>query len=251
MAQGGKRLLLGDQVFEYRAGQCLVVTADLPVTGHFLDAGPRTPALGDGADAAPGRHRRAAAGGAGRTVGAQAGRPARDHDRRGRPGAAGRRGPAAAAARSSRGRAGAGPADRAGDPVAAAHRPARPRWSARSAWPTAACPTSSRAIRWIRDNYAEPMRIADLARLAGMSPSAFHRHFRAVTAMSPLQFQKRIRLQEARSLLVAGPGDVAGVGPPGRLRQPVAVQPRVPADVRRVPRQGCGEAARERGRDGA
>jgi transcriptional regulator GlxA family with amidase domain len=68
------------------------------------------------------------------------------------------------------------------------------------------------AIRWIRDNYAEPARIADLARLAGMSPSAFHRHFRAVTAMSPLQFQKRIRLQEARSLLVANAGDVAGVG---------------------------------------
>jgi hypothetical protein len=45
MAQGGKRLLLGDQVFEYRAGQCLVVTTDLPVTGHFLDATPQAPSL--------------------------------------------------------------------------------------------------------------------------------------------------------------------------------------------------------------
>ena len=70
----------------------------------------------------------------------------------------------------------------------------------------------SRAIRWIRDNYAEPMRISDLARLAGMSPSAFHRHFRAVTTMSPVQFQKCIRLQRARSLLVARPDDVAGTG---------------------------------------
>jgi transcriptional regulator GlxA family with amidase domain len=70
----------------------------------------------------------------------------------------------------------------------------------------------SRAIAWIRDNYAEPMRIDDLARLSGMSASAFHRHFRAVTAMSPLQFQKRIRLQHARSLLVAHPRDIAGVG---------------------------------------
>ena len=69
-----------------------------------------------------------------------------------------------------------------------------------------------RAIAWIRDNYAEPMRIDDLARLSGMSVSAFHRHFRGVTAMSPLQFQKRIRLQHARSLLVAHPGDIAGVG---------------------------------------
>jgi transcriptional regulator GlxA family with amidase domain len=70
----------------------------------------------------------------------------------------------------------------------------------------------NRAIGWIRDNYAERMRISDLARLSRMSPSAFHRNFRAITAMSPLQFQKRIRLQEARSLLTAHPGDVAGVG---------------------------------------
>jgi AraC-like DNA-binding protein len=69
-----------------------------------------------------------------------------------------------------------------------------------------------RAIQWIRGNYAEPVRIEDLARLAGMSPSAFRRHIRAVTTMSPLQFQKRIRLQEARSLLVARPNDVASVG---------------------------------------
>jgi transcriptional regulator GlxA family with amidase domain len=70
----------------------------------------------------------------------------------------------------------------------------------------------SRAIAWIRGNYAEPMRIDHLARLSAMSVSAFHRHFRAVTAMSPLQFQNPISLQYARSLLVARPGDVAGVG---------------------------------------
>ena len=64
-----------------------------------------------------------------------------------------------------------------------------------------ACRHIGRAISWIRDNYAEPMRIADLARLAADEPVAFHRHFRAVTAMSPLQFQKHIRLQEARALL--------------------------------------------------
>jgi len=68
------------------------------------------------------------------------------------------------------------------------------------------------ATAWIRDNYAQPMRIEELARLSGMSSSVFHWHFRAVTAMSPLQFQKQIRLQEARSLLVAHPGDIAGVG---------------------------------------
>ena len=68
------------------------------------------------------------------------------------------------------------------------------------------------AIGWMREHYAEPVRVEELARMSGMSSSAFHRHFRAVTAMSPLQFQKRIRLQQARSLLVSRPGDIAGVG---------------------------------------
>ena len=45
MAQGGKRLMLGEQVVEYRAGECLVLTAELHVTGHFIDASPQVPAL--------------------------------------------------------------------------------------------------------------------------------------------------------------------------------------------------------------
>src|SRR4051812_19739728 len=48
MAQGAKRLLLGDEVFEYQAGDYLIVTTNLPVTGDFLDVGPSTPALGLG-----------------------------------------------------------------------------------------------------------------------------------------------------------------------------------------------------------
>jgi AraC-like DNA-binding protein len=60
-----------------------------------------------------------------------------------------------------------------------------------------------RAIAWIRDNYAEPLRIGSLAARAGMSPATFHRHFKAATAMSPLQFQKCLRLQNARRLLLA------------------------------------------------
>jgi AraC-like DNA-binding protein len=70
----------------------------------------------------------------------------------------------------------------------------------------------SRAIRWIREHYADALRVDDLARLAGMSVSSFHRHFRAITAMTPIQFQKQIRLQEARVLLLARPDDVAGAG---------------------------------------
>lgn len=51
----------------------------------------------------------------------------------------------------------------------------------------------------------------ELARLSGMSVSSFHRHFRSVTAMTPIQYQKRIRLQEARARLITQPHDVAGV----------------------------------------
>ncbi|ATB36885.1 AraC family transcriptional regulator [Cystobacter fuscus] len=58
------------------------------------------------------------------------------------------------------------------------------------------------AIQWIRENYARPLRTKGLARIAAMSESAFHRHFKSVTTMSPLQFQKRLRLMQARSLLV-------------------------------------------------
>jgi AraC-like DNA-binding protein len=67
-------------------------------------------------------------------------------------------------------------------------------------------------VRWIRENYTQPFRVEELARLSGMSVSAFHRNFQVVTAMSPIQFQKQIRLQAARLLLANRPNDVTGVG---------------------------------------
>ena len=70
----------------------------------------------------------------------------------------------------------------------------------------------SRAIAWIRDNYHRPFRMETLAREAGMSPSALHQHFKAVTAMSPLQYQKQIRLQEARRLMLSEACDAQGAG---------------------------------------
>jgi AraC-like DNA-binding protein len=69
-----------------------------------------------------------------------------------------------------------------------------------------------RAIRWLRRHYAEPMRIGQLAEVAGMSETSLHRHFKAVTAMSPLQYQKQVRLQEARNLLLSRGRDMAGIG---------------------------------------
>jgi AraC-like DNA-binding protein len=65
------------------------------------------------------------------------------------------------------------------------------------------------AIRWLKDHFADPLRIESLARHVRMSPSAFHLHFRGVTAMSPLQYQKRLRLQEARRLMLGEGLDAA------------------------------------------
>ena len=59
------------------------------------------------------------------------------------------------------------------------------------------------SIGWIRSHFDETLRVEQLAERAGMSPASFHRHFKAATAMSPLQYQKMLRLQEARRLLVA------------------------------------------------
>ena len=59
-----------------------------------------------------------------------------------------------------------------------------------------------RAIAWIRQNFRERLSVGQLAQAAGMSPSSLHEHFRAVTAMTPLQFQKQLRLQDARSLML-------------------------------------------------
>lgn len=70
----------------------------------------------------------------------------------------------------------------------------------------------SKAISWIKRHHADPLRIDSVAQVANMSPSSFHRHFKAVTAMSPLQYQKQIRLQEARRLLLARHSDAASAG---------------------------------------
>ena len=68
-----------------------------------------------------------------------------------------------------------------------------------------------RAIAWIRAHYQQPIRVGHLARIANMSAAAFHRHFKATTAMSPIQYQKQIRLLEARRRLIAHAGNVARV----------------------------------------
>jgi AraC-like DNA-binding protein len=70
---------------------------------------------------------------------------------------------------------------------------------------------TAKAIAWIKANYARPLRVEELAQLAGMAVSTLHHHFRALTAMSPLQYQKQIRLQAARARMLAGDVDAATV----------------------------------------
>jgi len=68
-----------------------------------------------------------------------------------------------------------------------------------------------RATAWIRAHYNKPIDVTQLATLSHMSNAAFHRHFKAATAMSPIQYQKQLRLLEARHLLIAQPGNAAHV----------------------------------------
>jgi AraC-like DNA-binding protein len=211
MAQGGKQLMLGDQMYEYRGGDCLVITASVPVTGHWIDTDGTGRALGMGLVLRPA---------AIAELVLEA--PARRWSR-------GASGPPAIAT----GAAEPELLDAAARMLRLLDQPTdapvlAPLIEREILWRVLSGPLGdalrqigladsdlshvTRAISWIRDNFAEPMRIDDLARLSGMSTSAFHRHFRAVTAMSPLQFQKRLRLQHARSLLVTRPGDIAGAG---------------------------------------
>lgn len=67
----------------------------------------------------------------------------------------------------------------------------------------------ARVIDWLNGHFMEPLRIDDLAAQAGMSTSTFHHHFRSMTALSPLQYQKQLRLQEARRLMLTEHMDAA------------------------------------------
>ncbi len=68
---------------------------------------------------------------------------------------------------------------------------------------------TARAIGWIAANYAKPLRVEELAQLASMGVSTLHHHFRVLTSMSPLQYQKQLRLQSARSLMLNNGLDAA------------------------------------------
>ena len=209
MAQGRKRLYVGPDAIEYGTGECLVVTANLPLSGHFVDATPERPALAVALTLRPsdiaallpklagGRRIESSTESAVGTHIADArlldaiARLLRllDH-----PADAGVLAPLVQ--REILWRLLTGPS---GEKIA------------RIGLADSSLVHVGRAIAWIRENFAEPIPIRDLAAIAGMSTSTFHRHFRVVTGLTPLQFQKLLQLQEARSLLLAGTHDVTGV----------------------------------------
>ncbi|MEU8762309.1 AraC family transcriptional regulator [Streptomyces sp. NPDC048659] len=212
IAQGTKRLMLGDRVFTYGPGEYLVASVDLPVTGQFVGATREHPALGFGMTLEPSAIAelllRAGTATPARAVGGAA------------PGIAVGYAPDAlldAVVRLLR--LLDEPRDR--DVLAPLVKQEilwrlisgeQGRAVRQLGLADSGLAHVSRAVRWIREHYAEPFKVEDLARLAGMSPSAFYRNFQTVTAMSPIRFQKQIRLQQARLLLATHPRDVTSVG---------------------------------------
>ncbi len=217
IAQGAKRLAIGDRVYDYRPGQYLVASVDLPITGHYTHAAADKPALGFGLIFRPSAS-------ASLVLDGNA-TPESTPPRRARPAAA---------------PAGLGVAEASPELLDAVVRMVRlldsprdrdvlaPMIEREILWRLINGPLGegvrqigladsslthvSRAVRWITEHYNKPFRVEDLARSCGMSTSAFHRNFHAVTALSPIQFQKQIRLQKSRLLLLTGADDVATVG---------------------------------------
>jgi len=73
----------------------------------------------------------------------------------------------------------------------------------RLGWPKGQAQKIGRAVAILRRDFAQPLRVETLAEAAGMSPSSFHQHFKSITSLSPLQFQKQLRLIEARRQMLA------------------------------------------------
>lgn len=211
IAQGTKRLALGDRVYEYGAGQYLVASIDLPVTGQFLQASPEHPALGFGLALEPASIAELLLQAGSDSVRGGHGSPPSSMTVSNAPAAM-----TDAVVRLLR------LLDSPRDiPVLAPLIKREILWWLIVGEQGAAVRQLglansnlshiARAVRWIREHYALPFRVEDVARICGMSASAFYRNFQAATAMSPIQFQKQIRLQEARLQLAATPNDVTGI----------------------------------------
>ena len=197
VAQGRKRIALGDRVYDYGAGQYLVASVDLPITGDWVDVSPENPALGIGLVLRPEKVAELLLrNDVPKTTGTPEGLAVSDAT------------PELVDAVTRLARLLDHPRDaRALAPLIKQEILWRVLNSDQGAvvrqlgTVDSSLSHISRAVSWIRANYAESFKVENVARIAGMSESAFYRNFQAVTAMSPIQFQKQIRLQEARLLL--------------------------------------------------
>lgn len=217
IAQGAKRLAIGDRVYDYGPGDYLVASVDLPITGQYIHATADEPALGFGLILRPS----AIASLLLDTAAASSQGPPRRA--RATPAPAGlgveEASPALLDAVVRMVRLLESPGDRA---ILAPMIEREILWRLingslgetvrQIGLADSSLTHVSRAVRWITEHYDEPFRVDDIARSCGMSASAFHRNFHAVTALSPIQFQKQIRLQRSRLLLLTGADDVATVG---------------------------------------
>lgn len=210
IAQGAKQVILGDRIYRYDAAHCLVVSLDLPVIGQVIEATPDEPylcvkleldpaAIGALMLEAPPLAEPEPSSGPGLTIS-----------------------PMTPALRDAVIRLTGlleTPADIAvlaplvereilyrlltGDQAARLRQIAVAESKLQQV---------NRAIGWIKRNYRKPFSVEVVAAEARMSPSALHQHFKAVTAMSPLQYQKQLRLQEARRLILTQTFDAAASG---------------------------------------
>lgn len=209
--QGTKRIALGDKVFEQTPGTFMVVAVDLPIIGQYEQASRAVPYLGFGLDLSSAAIADLLVDAAGSLPGIQV------------PPAAG----------ITMGVASAELLDAIARLLTLLDRPRDrpvlgPLYRQEILWRVLSGPAGpalrqiglrdsslthiGRAVRHLRANAFEPVQVEELARLSRMGVSSFHKQFRTVTAMSPIQYQKRIRLQEARLRLFHSPHDVAAVG---------------------------------------
>jgi AraC-like DNA-binding protein len=91
---------------------------------------------------------------------------------------------------------------------------------------------TAKAVTWLRENFEKTLNVEELASVAGMSRSTLHHHFRGLTAMSPLQFQKQLRLHAARQKMLTGELDAASAAFEDWIRKPKPVQSGVQALLR-------------------
>ncbi len=207
IAQGSKRVMLRDEVYGYDASRFLVFSVDLPISAQVLDASPEAPYLCLRIDLDPARI-------AAMLLEAPDLAPRRIGSERGLHLSATTHAMVDAAVRLLR------LLDTPDDartlaPLAIQeliYRVLRSEEGGRLvhiAQPGTHAARVARAIAWLKTNLAEPLRIDELAQRLHMSPSSLHHHFKTVTAMSPLQYQKHLRLIEARRLLYTRGVDVA------------------------------------------